>query len=170
MMTRYSIRFWGILESVSALAHLKRQHENGKILDKPQAAIEALQNLSLLFYYGMEHYCYIDYTAPGTFDAATVGKCERVSCGAWFVWILLELMAILKQYQELSTMKKLTAGMFRHKYVMSTVHEKRSCVWLDVAEKFHRTLDPSVSRLLAACSPLPRCQARPCAPHSAHAV
>lgn len=112
MMTRYAVRFWGILESVSALGHLRRQAKEGKITDSQQFAIETLQNLSLLFYYGMEHYCYINYAAPGTFDDATVGKCERISCGAWFVWILLEVAAIVKEYKRLVAEGKLTSGVY----------------------------------------------------------
>jgi hypothetical protein len=110
MMTRYSVRFFGLLETISALGHLQRNAAKGAITDTQGAAIEALQHLSMLFYYGLEHYCYVEYASPGTFPAETVGKCERISCGAWFVWILLELAMIAKTHQGLAASGKLTKG------------------------------------------------------------
>jgi hypothetical protein len=106
-MSRYTLRFWGILESVSALAAL---FQDASPADRTAWLIEVVQNASLLFYYGLEHYCFVEYCAPNTFPAAVVGSFERTSCAAWLVWIILEFLAQARQLLKLWHSDKLTFG------------------------------------------------------------
>ena len=88
MITRYSVRFWGILESISELGHLYKQAQSpAGLSDRGSAAISVLQIAALgsgcCFTTGWS----ITATSTTQHPAlGTVDACSRMSCGAWLAW------------------------------------------------------------------------------------
>lgn len=89
-LSRQVIRWWGTLEYVSALAHQVRDARK-PCPDRVNWFIELLQNVSMLLYYPMDNVLHVHYTAPGVLPGDTIGTVERVGCGLWLLWAVLEL-------------------------------------------------------------------------------
>ncbi|CDH58280.1 hypothetical protein RO3G_04077 [Lichtheimia corymbifera JMRC:FSU:9682] len=108
---RMLLRYYGLLPMIQYMKYL----EYNKPPSKLTLHVERIQNLSMLFYYPLEHLYWLGAHQIVPMTENKANKISVWSCRAWAVWVILEFVRLGEQYRvlkhrETGLLKRIKAG------------------------------------------------------------